>query len=83
MLAACGIEALKSMTGRLHDDHERASRFARALSAIDGIQVSTFFLFFFLSVSTGPHAWRSRMYIAVCECLFFFSEKKGIFFYMR
>ena len=54
MLAACGIEALKSMTGRLHDDHERASRFARALSAIDGIQVSTFFLFFFSGDAAEP-----------------------------
>ena len=38
ILAAAGIVALQEMTGRLHEDHEKATRLAQGLANIPGIQ---------------------------------------------
>jgi hypothetical protein len=52
VLAACGIEALKTMTGRLLEDHKRAFTFASELSTISGVYVD-------LKVDLPPFPLRS------------------------
>ena len=40
VLAACGIESLRTMTGRLHEDHARAMTLAKALAEMPQVSVN-------------------------------------------
>lgn len=70
ILAAAGILALTTMTGRLKEDHRRARRLAQGLGAIPGVQVAADRLdinMVFFSIPALTSEEKSRQFIEVLK----------------